>query len=429
MELKPTVIKSGTELYERMNKDQFAYVVFECRTMKTTTAFYSAKLANRKQVLFITSASAIKFIKSDYIKFGFDKYFNLTLISYDSLHKLDLAIKYDYKIIDEFHKICADPKPRPSKRVQKLLKIPADIPTILMSATPDTEGAGVVYWQCQMCAYAPFYQMKWRNWVDNYINVKEINTGKFIVKSYKNGISAKIDPIINKYKMTKTQSQAGFKRASKTFRTLKSTFNDKQQQLCNLLNKSTRKTLMSVKNGSVILFQDGSSVTIKTVASRNNKLHQISGGTIIVQNADGEQGYKLLSNNKIQSIVDDVNLHNFNKVVIVYVYQAELTLIQDFLQQDFTTDIEDFRQSNVKYLIRQQTSIDTGVDLHIANAMYLYSFNYSATTYLQVLERICHADKSEENRIIICLSDDGIDNYIYNKCLTQKKSFTGRHYE
>lgn len=455
MELKQTVIDSAQDIHKLISKYKFAYIVFECRTMKTATSLQSAVMGGFKEVLFVTTASGVKGVKNDYSGLEFNKYFNihvlptsgkhgvkeyiniettnkhnLTVVAYTSLHKLDLSVKYDYKILDECHKIGANPRPKPSKTVEKLLKLPLDIPTILMSATPDTEGSGLVYYQCQQCKYSPFYNLTWKEWVEGYVNVKEINTGKFIMQSYKKGKTDKIDAIMSKYKLTKTQVEAGFANSDKTFRIITSQMNDKQLTLYKMLNKYNRRTLMNVKGGNVVRFKDGGYITIKSVASRNSKLHQISGGTLIVDKTKTEQFVKYLSNNKADSLINDFIINDFKKAVISYAYKGELELLCNHpqIKDRFTTDIDTFRETDIAFLIRQQTSIDTGVDLHQADAIYLYSFNYSATTYLQVIERICHVNKVSPNIITICITDTGIDGYIYHKNIKEKKSFSNRHY-
>ena len=427
MKLKKTVISSAKDVKELIDKYKFCYMPFECRTMKTATSMQTAKLLNCKHVLFITTASAIKDVLKDYTDFGFDKHFEITVIPYTSLHKLDLNINYDLRILDECHKICADPKYKPNATTTKLLKINHAIPTILMSATPDTEGSGLVYWQCQICKYAPFYGMKWREWVQNYVNVKEINTGKFITHSYKIGKTELVDKLLNKYKLTKTQEEAGFIEYKKIITPLYSQLNDKQIAVSRLLQKHNRKTLLNVKSGNVILFKDGSQIVIKSMASRNNKLHQISGGTLIVEK-NLEKETKLISNNKAASIYDDFLDKKHNKAVIIYVYKAELELLTLFFKSFMTTDITEFKENPLKrFLIKQQTAVATGVNLAIADVMYLYSFNYSATTYMQVIERLAHVDKTKPVLINVCLTAGGIDNKIYD-CLKNKKSFGERHY-
>jgi hypothetical protein len=77
------------------------------RSGKTGTALNVAKLLGAKNTLIITKKRLFLTLKSSIKIFGFT--FNLWVINYESLHKINND--FDFVIIDEAHSISAYPKP------------------------------------------------------------------------------------------------------------------------------------------------------------------------------------------------------------------------------------------------------------------------------------------------------------------------------
>ena len=92
-----------------------------------------AKLLGVKNTLIITKKKAISDIKKQYQDFGFT--FNLWVINYESLHKIDND--FDFVIIDEAHSISAYPKP--SLRSKLIKDKFSNKRILLMSGTPAIE--------------------------------------------------------------------------------------------------------------------------------------------------------------------------------------------------------------------------------------------------------------------------------------------------
>ena len=83
------IISKGTEI---MQKSCLLYLAMEVRTGKTLTALGICKEIGAQSVLFITKKKAITTIEADYKMLGPD--FMLSVINYESLHKVDEALKY-----------------------------------------------------------------------------------------------------------------------------------------------------------------------------------------------------------------------------------------------------------------------------------------------------------------------------------------------
>lgn len=106
MELKNNQLEKSLQLFEVIKTYGIAYLLGEVRSGKTGTALNVAKLLGVKNTLIITKKKAISDIEKQYQDFGFT--FNLWVINYESLHKIDND--FDFVIIDEAHSISAYPK-------------------------------------------------------------------------------------------------------------------------------------------------------------------------------------------------------------------------------------------------------------------------------------------------------------------------------
>ena len=68
-----------------------------------------------------------------------------------------------------------------------------------------------------------------------------------------------------------------------------------------------------------------------------------------------------------------------------------------------------------------------GIDLSIADAMAIYSLDYSAVTYLQVLERLKHTKRTKEVFVYYYTTKNGIDTTILKR-VRAKGDYTAQHY-
>ena len=99
------IIDQGCDI---INKYGFLYLAMEVRTGKTLTSLGIAERMRVNDVVFVTKKKAISSIQHDYALLGAS--FNLTVINYESLHKLEVT-NCDLIIIDEAHALGKYAKP------------------------------------------------------------------------------------------------------------------------------------------------------------------------------------------------------------------------------------------------------------------------------------------------------------------------------
>jgi len=99
------IIEKGTEVITRYS---FLYLAMEVRTGKTLTSFGIANNLKVNRILFVTKKKAIGSIEKDYQLYN--PKFELVVINYESLHKIDTRIRFDLIVIDEAHSLGSFPK-------------------------------------------------------------------------------------------------------------------------------------------------------------------------------------------------------------------------------------------------------------------------------------------------------------------------------
>ncbi|MGK0367987.1 MAG: superfamily II DNA or RNA helicase, partial [Thermoproteota archaeon] len=130
MELRDYQLKGAQDGCKILQKYKLVYFCWSVRTGKTLTSLKTAENYGAKNILFLTKKKAIKSIEEDYKNFGFN--FNLTVINYESLHKV--TDTFDLIILDENHGQAAFPKP--SKRTREIKLRYSRLPMIMLSGTP-----------------------------------------------------------------------------------------------------------------------------------------------------------------------------------------------------------------------------------------------------------------------------------------------------
>ena len=101
-----SIIYKGTEILENHG---LLYLAMEVRTGKTLTSLGICEKIGAKRVLFITKKKAISSIENDYNMLN--PSFDIEVINYESVHKIDYIFKPDVIIADEAHSLGAFPKP------------------------------------------------------------------------------------------------------------------------------------------------------------------------------------------------------------------------------------------------------------------------------------------------------------------------------
>ena len=187
---------------------KFVYLSMEVRTGKTLTSLgILDNMMSVNKALFITKKKAISSIESDFDLLK--PRFELTVINYESLHKIDLK-GWDAVVCDEAHSMGAFPKPsKRSKQVKELI-IKNNPYVVLLSGTPTPESFSQMYHQVYSIAGNPFRDYtNFYKFAKDHVVPKTKRIGSFLVSDYSSGKQSILDNM-NKYMISYTQKEAGF---------------------------------------------------------------------------------------------------------------------------------------------------------------------------------------------------------------------------
>ena len=373
------------------------YLCMSVRTGKTLTSLETARLFGAKRVLFLTKKKAISSIESDYINFGYDKYFELFVHNDESMHKIDG--KFDLVIHDEHHRFGSFPKPSLGAKTFK--KMFGHLPSIFLSGTPSPENYSQFYHQFWCSGYSPFKEINFYKWAANYVNIKMKHLGYAQVKDYTDADINKIMSVIKPYIITFTQEQAGFTSEIEE-EVLKVKMKSSTYEMCDRL----RKDLVIEGKNQVILAD--------TSVKLQQKLHQMYSGTIKFESGD--------------SMVIDLSKAEFiysyfkdKKIGIFYKFVEELNALKTIFGDRLTTDLDEFNETD-KCFAGQIISSREGISLRNAEYLVYYNIDFSATSYIQSRDRMTTIDR-KFNKVFWIFSEGGIEEKIY-KCVLNKRDYT-----
>ena len=188
------IIENG---YNIINLHRFTYLAMEVRTGKTLTSLGIAQRLGCKNVLFLTKKKAISSITDDYKMYSPD--YNITVINYESIHKVDMSIGFDLIVLDEAHGLGAFPKPsKRAKQVSTIIK-KYNPYVIFLSGTPTPESYCQIYHQVYGLKNNPFSQYRnFYRFCDEHVNVTTRLINGFNIKDYSNGKES-INQLMKKY--------------------------------------------------------------------------------------------------------------------------------------------------------------------------------------------------------------------------------------
>jgi len=380
-------------------KHNILYLAMQVRTGKTITAMEVARLIKAKNVLFCTKKKAINSILNDYLDFGFDKDFKLSVINAESLHKLEG--EFDLVISDEHHKYGAFPKPSKSTKEFKLRF--SRVPMIMLSGTMAAESYSQVYHQFWVSAYSPFKEPTFYKWAANYVDVKQKHLGYGVIKDYSQAKKEMIDKVIDPYVLKFTQKEAGFETKVNEIVL--------HHEACNkkIIDK-LKKDLVIEGKSEVILADTGTKLMCK--------IHQLESGTIKFESGKS----MVLDQSKAEYIRD---YFKGKKLAIFYYYKEEEIMLR-FVFPNSTTDIDEFNSTD-KHYIGQQYSSAMGINLSSADCLVFYNFGFSGTNYLQSIDRLTTMDR-KNNDVYFVYGKGSLTEKIHN-VVKQKKNFTIKQFE
>ena len=230
-----------------------------------------------------------------------------------------------------------------------------------------------------------------------------------MVETYKKANYDAIMEGIQPYLVTMTQSEAGF------------------EQPVRIIEHNvslTRDVEAMMKEFERELFVEwcGHEIEAETVISKLQKLHQISGGTVKL-----EDGAVQLHHSKVDYIRT-----NFKKKTVVFTnYIAERELIIESLD-GCTSSVEEFLNGGFNYFVGSIKSYSEGVSFafdsfgaEIPN-LVLYSLSWSGTTYIQCIQRLSHPKRVSQPLIHVLLASK-VDRKVF-KAISCKKDFNSKLY-
>lgn len=363
-----------------------------------------AKLYGAKNVLFLTKKKAVSSIESDYKEFGYENHFSITVVNDESMHKVEG--NFDLVIHDEHHRFGAFPKP--GKYAKEFKKLFSHLPMIFLSGTMSPESFSQIYHQYWVSSYSPFKNYStFYKWAVDFVKVKQKHLGYGIVNDYSDANIEKIKEFTDKYTISYTQEQAGFK-SKINENILYVTMADKTYDMCAKLKRD-----LVLQGKEEIILAD-------TSVKLMQKLHQMYSGTV-----------KFESGN---SMVIDTSKAEFikkrfasNKIGIFYKFIEEFNALkQVFGEENLTNNLEEFDTTDKNIALQIQSGRE-GVSLRNADSLIFYNIDFSATSYWQARDRLVTMDRLENN-VYWIFARNGIEDSIY-KSVINKKNYTLTHFK
>ena len=397
------IIEKGTEV---LKDKSLLYLAMEVRTGKTLTALGICDKMDIKDVLFVTKKKAIESIESDYKEMGYK--FNLDVINYESLHKIEPGLYYDVIICDEAHSMGAFPKPSKRAKQVKDLLMRYQCNLILLSGTPSPESFSQMYHQVYGHPKNPYRGYKnFYRWADDYVIVKQKHINGFRINDYTGGVEEKILESMAPYTINYSQKEAGFTSTIEE-EVLLVPMHSSTYKMCHRL----RKVLVLQGNNDAVLADTG----VKLMS----KLHQMYSGTVILESG---KAWKL-DHTKANFI--DLKFEG-KKIAIFYKFKAEYDILKDVFDDRLTTDLEEFRKDEKKNIALQIVSGREGISLKEADYIVYFNIDFSATSYWQSRDRMTTKTRTA-NKVYWIFSKGGIEQRIYTR-VVGKKNYTLKHFK
>ena len=401
MQLRDYQERISKEAVERLHAYKIVFLAMEVRTGKTLTALAAAARYGARMVLFVTKKKAIPGIVRDYEAFGFP--FGMQVINFESLHKL--TVEPDFVIVDESHSIGAYPKP--SKRTQALRHIVGSKPLILLSGTPTPESYSQIFHQLWISANTPFHEPTFYRWAKKYVWVKQRMINGYQVNDYSNAKTSSIWSVIEPMMITFSQEDAGFTSLV-------------EEEIHTVVPTPMLKSIFDdIQHTRVIEMQGGQVVSAPTPAILLQKLHQLTGGTVL-----SDEGERLL--------IDPYKAHYIwerfagRHIAIFYKFKAERDLLRSYFENIVETP-ESFNRDPQSIFIGQYQSAREGINLSSADDLVMMSIDFSAVSYFQARARLQSKDRVKPAKLHWIFGDGLLDEYVY-QAVSSKHDFTLRYY-
>jgi hypothetical protein len=398
-ELRPYQKDIASRGVDILTKHKIVYLALAVRTGKSATSMEVVKLYGAKNVLFLTKKKAITSIEEDYIEFGYDKHFTITVTNDESMHKIEG--KFDLVVHDEHHRFGSFPKP--GKATNLYNKLFSHLPMIFLSGTPSPESYSQFYHQFWVSIYSPWrYYTNFYKWSHDYVNIQQKRIGSFMHNDYSSGKEDKIMQSIAHLMITFTQEEAGF--TSKI---------DEEVLYVPQSNVIRGITTRLIKD--LIVEGDKEVILADTAAKLMQKLHQLYSGTVKFESGNS----MIIDTTKAEFIK---NRFEGSKIGIFYVFKEEYNaLSQVFGTENLTNDLDEFNSTG-KNIALQIVSGREGISLRNADFLVFYNIQHSAVSYWQARDRLTHMARLD-NKIYWVFTEGGIEDKIF-KVVKSKKKYT-----
>ncbi len=386
---------------------------------------------------------------------GFEKFnpssmfARVKIINYKNNHRNIAKLNsddYDGFIIDEPHNLSAFPLP--GKSAQEIKKIVGNKPVIYISGTPTPESYSQIYHQFWLCNHGPF-QRYWNPknkgsgfypWAKDFCKqyeYKELDEDmnqitkyrvkqKYVygntVNDYSEAMEEKIKPMIAPYFVTLTQEQAGFT----------SFVEDKILRIP--INKDLYKLMKILRKNKYYRMKSGDEIVVESKVRLQSLFHQLCSGTLnittIVPNPDPKKkGKKVMKKFTLDESKAYFIKSQFagKKIAVYYKFTQEGEVLKKVFP-NWTDDQDLFNKHEHLTFICQMISGREGVNISTADDLVMYNIDFSATTYLQVRERMQEQLRTKSSTVWWAFSEYGIEQKIYNR-VSKKLDYTNSYFE
>ncbi len=396
------IVDRGTKI---LNEHGFLYLAMEVRTGKTLTSLSIADKLGPINVLFVTKKKAIGTITDDFNKLM--PTISLTVINYESMHKIDPDMHYDLLICDEAHGMGAFPKP--SNRAKDIKDFIAKhrCKVILLSGTPTPESYSQMYHQVYGIPNNPFAKYSsFYKFCSDHVKVTQKKVNGMFINDYSKGQDT-ILIAMKPYTIRYTQRQAGFL-VETTEHVLPVRMQDKTYEMIDKLQKN-----LVIQGKEEVILAD-------TAVKLMSKMHQLYSGTIKFESGKS----MIIDLSKAEFIRD----HFKNKKIgIFYKFKEEYNALKQVFGDYLTDELSEFEDDHSKSIALQIVSGREGISLRDAEALVYYNIDFSATSYWQSRDRMTTKDRLK-NDVYWVFAEDGIEYDIY-KAVSKKKDYTISHFK
>ena len=399
--LRPHQLEWADRAYKILSENAIVYNTSLERTGKTLSSIRLVELTTRQRCLVLTKKAAIPDWHTAIDGYAHGKEFQVT--NYESIHKVEPG-SFDIVILDEAHHALSK-YPKPSKTFLKVAKLVYGLPLIYLSATPHAETFSQLYHQLRLSPWSPFAAYtNFYKWHKEYGVENIVYLAGRAMKQYNLTDEERIKPIFSKISLGVTRKEIGFEHEA----------NDVRHTIT--LNPNTWELVNTISKDRVMEVQ-GYEVLAETVGSMLQKMYQIEGGTLKIEDGminETTKKYVSVSLGNTEKI-DYIKEHwgDSDDTVIMYNYKQEEILLRAHFQHA---------------LIRQADRFAEGVSYKDKEHLVIYSMSWRTSKYIQRRNRQADMERTTPIHVHYLLVADGISEKIYDAVVEKNENFNGRYY-